>query len=433
MPTFIYTAPSGRRIKVTGETQPTAQELEQIFRNAGVLDDAPPAPERTWTDTAVDALPTVAAGVGGLIGGAGGTVMGMGVGGVPGAVGGAALAGAAGESARQLINRARGKAAPATPMDAAKAIASEAATQGASELAGAGLVRGAKMAAHGLMDFAIRPAPTVAEEFGDIAATAIKERLPVGAVVPGATKGSQRARVALRQASQDTTKLYTDAGARGVSFTPGGIAAGPVRDLVTDIAKQPLSQSEIKQVAGMFSEYLSNQNSRMTPLAVKDLKQAAQRIARPIFRAINQGNVPGAGDAVKAQFNKAIADGAKGALETAIPGVAASEARTQGLIGATKAIRRAESRRLPLIAEIAAPVVGGIAGGASGGDLESVGKGISASLLTRALLSPRTTSRAALALTNAQVEQILRQMPRASVYALLNDVTGTTAGSAEAR
>lgn len=437
MPTYIYTAPSGRKIKVTGESAPTTQQLEQIFKQAGVLDapaaPARPEPARTWTDTAVDAIPTAAAGVGGLIGGAGGTAFGLGFGGVPGAVGGAALGGAAGESARQLINRVRGKEAPATPVDAASAIASEGATQGASELAGAGLVRGARMAAHGLMDFAIRPAPTVAEEFGDIATTALKERLPVGAIMPGATKGSQRARAALRQASNETTKLYTDAGARGVSFTPGAVAAGPVRDLVTDIAKQPLSQGEIKQVASMFSEYLNSQNSRMAPLAVKDMKQAAQRIARPIFRAINQGNMPAAGEALKGQFNKAIADGSKAALEAAIPGVAAAEARTQGLIGASKSIRRAEARRLPLVAEIAAPVVGGIAGGVGGGDLESAGKGITASLLTRALLSPRTTSRAALALTNDQIEQVLRQMPRAAVYSLLSDVTGTTTESAAAR
>lgn len=75
MPTFIYTAPSGRRIKVTGETQPTAQELEQIFRNAGVLDDAPPAPAPTAPAPSGGTLANVATGV---AKGAANTVTGLG-------------------------------------------------------------------------------------------------------------------------------------------------------------------------------------------------------------------------------------------------------------------------------------------------------------------------------------------------------------------
>ena len=387
--------------------------------------EAPPATargaarERSWADMAVDALPTLGGLAGGIVGGIGGTVAGMGVGGVPGAVGGAALGGGAGEAARQMINRARGEAAPTSATEAATAIGTQGATQAGSELAGRGIVKAAGMAARGLMDFAIRPAPTVAEEFGDIAATAIKERLPVGSVLPGATKGSARAKSAMRESGADTRRLLTDAEKAGTSFRPQDVARGPVTELAGDIAKQPLSTSELQQVSRMFAEFLDTQPGRVAPNAMKDMKQAAQRIAKPIFRALNQGNSVAAGESLKAQFNKAIADGAKEALET-IPGVGASEARTQGLIGATRAIRRAESRRLPLVAELAAPIVGGVAGGASdGGSLGGVGQGVSVALLTRALLSPRTTSRAALGLTDPAIQQVMRQMPRASVYALL--------------
>lgn len=386
----------------------------------------------TLADRAVDALPTLGGLAGGVVGGIGGTAFGVGIGGVPGAVGGATLGGAFGESARQLINRARGASAPATPADAAMGIGQAGAREGAAELAGAGVMKGARMAGRGLMDFAIRPAPTVAEEFGDIAATAIRERLPVGRVVPGAQAGSAIARDALREAGAATRKLYTDAGQAGVSFSPAAVARGPVTELAGQIAKQPISDSELGQLSRLFAEYLETQPSRMAPVAVKDMKQAAQRIARPIFRALHQGNIPPAGDALKAQFNRAIADGAKESLEAAIPGVAAAEARTQGLIGATKAIRRAEARRLPLVAELAAPIAGGVAGGLQGGDAEGVGKGVGVALLTRALLSPRTTSRAALTLTQEQIQQVLRQMPRGAVYTLLEQVTGTTPPAAEA-
>lgn len=383
---------------------------------------------RTWVDVAVDALPAAGGLAGGVIGGVGGTAFGMGVGGFPGAVGGAALGGGFGEASKQLINRVRGREAPTTSLEAAGDIALQAGVQGASEGVGLGAMKAGKMAAHGLMDFAIRPAPTVAKEFGDIAGTAIAERLPVGSIIPGTTKGSNLAQRALRESSGKTRDLLSKSDAAGERIGAEALARGPVSQLAGDIAKQPLSESELRQVSNLFAEYLETQPSQMRPTAVKDMKQAAQRIAKPIFKALNAGNAPPAGEALKAQFNKAIADGAKESLEQ-LPSVGAavgkSEARTQRLIGANKAIRQAEVRRLPLIAEVAAPVVGATIGGATSGDPKSIGGGVGAAVLTRAMLSPRTTSRVALGLTNPAIQQAIRQMPRAAVYELLAKVTGT--------
>ena len=387
-------------------------------------------PARTWTDTAVDALPTIGGTLGGIVGGIGGTVAGMGVGGVPGAVAGAAVGGAGGEGFRQTINVLRGKPLPTSMGEQVTDIASEGALQGASELAGAGLMKAGGMAAHGLMDFAIRPTPTMAKEFGDIAATAIKERLPVGSVLPGGRRGSNMAREAMRESGKTTRGLLQRAEDAGERLSPAAIARDPVRDLVMNAAEGPLSQGEITQVATLFEQYLREKPSSMTPRAVKAMKQAAQSVARPIYKAINAGNLPPAGEQIKAKFNEAIASGAKQALES-LPvvgkDVATSEARTKGLIGATQAIRQSEVRRMPLLVEMAAPIAGAVAGGAASGDIEGAGKGITTAVVSRALLSPRTTSRAALGLTNAQLQQALRQMPRSAVYALLAQLTGTTA------
>jgi hypothetical protein len=83
---------------------------------------------------------------GATIGGIGGGAFGLGVGGMPGAMGGAALGGGAGESARQLVQRWRGKEAPGTAGEAASAIGGEAATQGAMEgLGGSAIIGGARL------------------------------------------------------------------------------------------------------------------------------------------------------------------------------------------------------------------------------------------------------------------------------------------------
>jgi hypothetical protein len=401
--------------------------------NAPPVQARGPKPARTWTDVAVDALPAAGGLLGGVVGGIGGTAFGLGIGGAPGAIGGATLGGGAGEAFKQLINRARGADAPATSLDAATEIGKRGGIEGASEAAGLGVMKAGKMAAHGLMDFAIRPAPTVAEEFGDIAGTAIKERLPVGSIFPGGRTGTSLAREAMRESAGTTRGLLKEAGDAGLRVSPADIARGPVSNMVGEIAKQPLHESELNQVSRMFAEFLDSHPSDLRPAAVKDLKQAAQRIAKPIFKALNAGNVPPAGEALKAQFNKAIADGSKEALES-LPdigkAVASSEGRTQSLIGATKAIRRAEVRRMPLVAELAAPLVGASVGGGVGGP-KGAGEGLAASLLTRALLSPRTTSRAALGLTNPLIQQALRQMPRAAVYSLLQQITGTDPAGAD--
>lgn len=110
----------------------------RLYANANPEKKQPAA--RTWTDTAVDAIPGLAGLAGAAIGGAGGTVAGMGIGGIPGAAGGAAVGTAGGEALKQLINRARGSDAPSTMGEAATGIAVPALEAGATTaaLGGAG-------------------------------------------------------------------------------------------------------------------------------------------------------------------------------------------------------------------------------------------------------------------------------------------------------
>lgn len=101
---------------------------------------------RTWTDTAVDALPAI----GGVVGGTLGAMTGIptaGLTSLPAAVTGAAILGAGGEALKQGINRMRGVEVPATPTDAALDIGKQALIQGGTTAAVGGVVKGAQVAA----------------------------------------------------------------------------------------------------------------------------------------------------------------------------------------------------------------------------------------------------------------------------------------------
>lgn len=364
----------------------------------------------------VQSLPMVGGMVGGLLGGPLGATIG----------------GAGGEAWRQLDNRMSGKDAPGTPIQAAKDIGIEGAIQGAVE--GAGRVVGsvANRFGHVLMENAIRPTQTLLKDFPDVVSTAIKERLPVGAGIFNRTRGSLRAAEQLGSAAKEVRRLIKAAEAGGKEFSPNDVLA-PVLDLVDDIAKQPLSQGDMKMLTAMIDEFMDTHPGPLTPTAVKDLKQRAQAIAKPIFKAENAGFPVSADQSVKGRFNRAVSAGAKDSLET-IPGVGPSEARTQRLIGATRALKSAEARRLGAPTEVvsgalgASALVGGLLN--DNGNLpEGMKKAITAWLVVRGFGSPRSISRGGLILTDQQLRQLYQQFPRLGVEVLRS--RGSAAGSSQ--
>lgn len=172
------------------------------------------APKRTWTDTAVDALPTVGGALGGLVGGIGGTVAGMGVGGVPGAVGGAALGGAAGEGFRQAIQTLRGKEAPRETGEALTGVGKEAATQAAAELGGQAVGGALRMAGRGLYRAAALPIQQMTK-YGDLITEGIANRVPVskaGIEKAGRIVTSRQAEKAAAVADADQRVAYATKG-----------------------------------------------------------------------------------------------------------------------------------------------------------------------------------------------------------------------------
>lgn len=358
-------------------------------------------------------LPMAGGAAGGIIGGIGGTIGGIGVGGIPGAVGGATLGGVTGESLRQLLSMLLQDEGPRTVRESATGMAKQGAIEGGAELAGGMLMRGAARAGRSLIDNAIRPPETLLREFPNVIDTAIKERVPVGRGVLSRLRGSQQAKGLLRESSRTTRGLLREAGEAGTRFSPQEIAADEIAKLAGAIKNQPISGPDLRRLSDMTMTYLREHGEAMTPQAVKDMKRAAQALAKSVFKAQQAGSSVAADQALGARFNEAIASGAKTALET-IEGIAQSEARTRNLIGLTRAVTKAEARRLPLVTEGvsgAAAVIASLAQPGGGAD-DRLRNALVAWAVTRGLGSPRSISRAGLHLTSAQVQEALRQVPR---------------------
>lgn len=390
------------------------------------------ASKADW-NAGADELPSVGGAAGGVVGGA--------YGGPLGAFGGASVGGAAGALARQAIRRATGADPDTTAPPDLKNAATEGATQGALELGGTLAQGAARGLGHGLMDVAIAPSLKAARKFGDVASTAIAERLPVGRMVPRSViealpdavqrllpdslnmAGSEQAKAAMNASAQALRQRLDRFGMMGLRFDSSDMVAGDVADLLTKMAKQGTGDAEEKKVADLVDEFLRRHPGPLTPTNLKDIKQAAQEVAQPLYEAQQRGEYIGAEGRAETRFQGALAGNAKTALET-IPGVAENEARTQGLIGATKAISDAELKHINRLTEAAlfgTSVAAGAMGGRGNPDeglSDEIRRGAKTWLVARGLMSPRIASRTALALTAPQMQALFRQFPRLA-YAVM--------------
>lgn len=417
MPRYRVTLSDGRVVTLEAATQPSEAEiLAEIARGGGEV--SPPDPlepsvmEGLGTKVArySRALPAIGGAVGGLLG--------WGVGNIPGAVGGAAAGGAAGDALSMGIRKALGKGAPESLGAAGTELLEQSALQVPMELGGRALAGAAKLGGRTLYDAALRPTGTLLQEFPDVVKTAIKNRLPVGDVLPGVgRKGSQIANQARQASGRQTAQLLGDAGKAGTRFSIRDVIETPIQALAKRIDDQPEVRADMAALGKFVRELLEDKAGAITPERLKAIKASAQAVSKPIYKAKARGEVVAADRSLAAQANEAVASGARTALET-IPGVAESEAQTKALIGAAKAIRQAESRRAPLTTHILSGVAGsaGIGGGVSrGGDTsDNAALGLTAYILMRAMASPRSMSRMGIELNRDSIQQVLRLLPYAA-------------------
>lgn len=415
----------------------TDQQLEMAVKQKypGAYDDIPTTPDpvgdaagkaehlkgpMSLTDRALSLLPTIAGAVGGIAGARFG---------LPGRAVAGGAAGGAGELVRGGINMARGVPwAPENATELLKGAGKEALIQGGLEVVGAPVVGAAKSAGRAMVENAVRPPISLQREFPDVIDTIVEKRIPVGKGIIDRRPGSQQAAEQLKGLSLELRSLLSKANAAGVRYDPANVAE-PVQALIRDIQQEPLFRGRERQVRAMLREFIDSHPGALTPEAVKALKQRAQALAASIYRAEEKGNVVPARQALEARFNKAIATGARKELTTApkvggpgqavydeiAEGIGKTEAETQKLIGATRAVSQAEMRRLPLWAEAASAgggVVGGLLLGETEGLPENIKRGVLTYLAIRGVSSPRAISRVGLTLTKPQLLALYRQFPR---------------------
>lgn len=378
---------------------------------------APPAPARTWTDTAVDALPTLGGLAGGVIGGAGGTVLGMGVGGVPGAVGGAALGGGFGESVKQLVNRVRGAEAPATMGGAAANIGGAGAVQGAGELAGIGAAKVIRPVAKGLYGLSLRPVKALRDKYGlgQLVESGFANRIMPTA--GGATKAGrlvEESKVAQRGMAEGYDAA--SGGARMPITQPARTGLKPLLQDAKAAEAATGAPANTKKVITQVRRVQQAHPQGMTATEMMDAKHAADTIADPAYVAARRAGTP-VEPTSKAGIAKGWSKGYRQTLNDAIGNDFAQQGlKTKTLFGLKRAASYAGER--PEMASTIMSGVGGLA--SSGGDS---GKAVKNALLMRALFSPRVGAGAALAmpgvaqyapraldaLTGGNMEQYLRQ------------------------
>lgn len=279
-----------------------------------------PTPQ-TWVDKAVDWLPAIGGGIGGMVGTAAGPL---------GSIGGATLGAGAGEAYKQLINRARGVSAPASPGEAATAIGKQGVVQGAvPAAAGEALGAGMRTAGPWLMQSAVKPTLAMLKRSGGSADRLVQTLLDEGIQVSPA--GVQKLQVLLTATNDE----ISDA----VAASPAQINAYKVASRLTDTAKKFAQQvnpdSDLEAIAKAGNEFLAN---HVTAASASMPVSQAQALKAGTYAQL--ANKYGELGSAATEAQKALARGLKEEIANEVPVVSALNQREGSLLQALDAVGR---------------------------------------------------------------------------------------------
>lgn len=377
MPTKVH-LPDGRVVNF-----PDGMPPDQI--QAAVAKLAPPTEERTWTDTAVDALPTIGGMAGGLIG----SMAGMGVGSVPLAVGGAAIGGAGGEGFRQAIQALRGKETPQGPGQALTGIGTQAAVQGGAEALGQGVGRLLSKAGGALYRKALSPTKVLRAENPHLIETGLQHAIPVSS--GGLDKVSLLKNES--RAAADNLVQHVASQPNAPMIDPKQ-AVGGITRAVEQVRDLPVARPQMQAIGDYGRAYLREHPRPLTLPQAQQSVRATDKFYNPAYRAtMDRGNAVTSGNAAAAL---GINDETRNLLRQAVPGLQAQNANTQALAGLKEAVKqRTENVGNWSVSGMRHAINAGVSGGV--GAVGGKDKGLETFAIMEALSNPHSASRLAIA------------------------------------
>lgn len=279
-------------------------------------------PPPDWIDKLTEWLPAAGGTVGGIVGTVGGPI---------GTIGGAALGGMAGEAYKELINRARGRSAPATRMDAAKDVATQGAVQGGAEAIGAGIGAAAKPIGARLMQSAVKPGLKVLlkgvdKDIQPVVQTLLDEGVNV---TPG---GLEKLKTLIRSTNADIKSAIAP---HADVEIPALRVASRLSPLAQDAVNQVNAPADIEAISQAGENFLANPN--VSPQGTLTLAQA-QAMKQGTYKRIGEKYGKVSSDAIQAE--KALARGLKEEIAAEVPGISALNEREGKLLEALDATGR---------------------------------------------------------------------------------------------
>lgn len=264
---------------------------------------------------------------------------------IPASMAAAGLGAAGGAGIGSIVDQFRH--GPDTPTHVAQQMATEGALGAAGEGVGQGVARVVKGAGKLIYKTALRPSMGLQREFGDVAATGLRE----GSIVN--QHGAQAAADAMSDSASHAKQLVADAKAAG---------AAPIlpKDVAIDGGMREVNQRASLRAAGGRPDERPVLTARLRGMKAanpngiaidkaQNMKGEFQDLASRVYRAEDKGapvlDLSADTDSVIARGLRAGVD--KSAAAAGFPGVNTANTRTQELMGLTRALEDATRRNVP--------------------------------------------------------------------------------------
>lgn len=217
------------------------------------------------------------------------------------------------------------------PMDVAKDVARDATVQGATQLAGGAIAKGAGALGRGLYTKALGAPKALRSEFPGLIETGIEE-----GVIPGTNAGLAKAtaaRTASAQAARDIV-ANSPAAQAGVRIPTTTVTRG-LDPLRAEVAPRPTAIDAQNAIDAFEQNMVASHPQGFSLQDLVKTTRAAQGEATAAYKAAERAGAAG----MDAEANEAVAKRGRGIIEHFAPEVGPQNARTQALIGLQRALK----------------------------------------------------------------------------------------------